>query len=114
MKKTLLTVGALLLAAPAFANFVGPGATDMVTTTSSIKDMKDDQEIILKGHIVRQVDFDRYVFKDSTGEVGVEIEGDAFMGQTVTPADQVRIAGAVEKRKSVTTVDVDSVSIEKY
>ena len=62
---------AALIAAPAMAQtggFTGPGATQ-VGTVAQLKTLPDDAHLILKGNIVRNVQGDKYEFKDATGSV---------------------------------------------
>ena len=67
--------------APAQAQFVG-GPSNVTT---------------LEGYIVQQVKHEKYMFRDSTGEMLVEIDDEVFKGQRVDPKTKVRIDGELER-----------------
>ena len=58
---------------------------------------KDDQLATLEGYIVQQVKHEKYMFRDSTGEMLVEIDDEVFKGQRVDPKTKVRIDGELER-----------------
>ena len=71
VKKVLSAVAlaSVVAAAPAMAQtggFTGPGATQE-GTVAQLKTLPDDAHLILKGNIVRNVQGDKYEFKDATG-----------------------------------------------
>ena len=79
--------------APAQAQFVGDPSN--VTTVKNLLDSgKDDQLATLEGYIVQQV---KHMFRDSTGEMLVEIDDEVFKGQRVDPKTKVRIDGELER-----------------
>lgn len=100
-----------VLATPAFAafegpgaggnpgGFQGPGAMGNETNVQAVKNMRDDTWVTLTGNVVSKVpgSKDKYTFKDASGEIIVEIDNKYFRGQTVTPANTVRITGEVDK-----------------
>ncbi len=88
-----------VLSAPAYAAFKGPGTQTPGTTVAQAKSMRDDSRVALVGNIVAQVSGtdDKYIFRDATGEILVDIDYKDFGGQDVTPANTVRIYGEVEK-----------------
>ena len=47
--------------------------------------------------IVQQVKHEKYMFRDSTGEMLVEIDDEVFKGQRVDPKTKVRIDGELER-----------------
>lgn len=106
MRVFYLVLLSLVLALPAQAAFIdntakkggfsGPGAVNN-TTVQAAKGMHDDARVTLTGNIVRQVGHDKYVFRDPTGEITVEIDDKDFRGQDVTPENTVRISGEVDK-----------------
>ena len=59
----------------------------------------DDTPVTLTGHIVQRLphDDDKYLFRDATGEIMVDIDHELFMGRTVTPETKIRISGEVDK-----------------
>ena len=94
-----------------YAGFEGPGATLMVVSVSSINELDDDDEVILEGYIVKKVQKERYLFKDKTGEVKVEIDDKLLRNLTVTPETLLRIKGEVDSDWFTIEVDVDNVEI---
>lgn len=114
MKKILGTFAlCALLASPAMAAFQGPGsdqaggftgpgvtaAGSNATTVEKAKTMHDDSIVTLTGNIVSKQpgSKDKYMFRDATGDILVEIDHKRFMGKDVTPANTVRITGEVDK-----------------
>ncbi len=86
--------------------FVG---NENIVTVMQVKEMRDDTDVILKGKIVGQLKGDKYTFEDSTGSITVEIDDDDWRGQTVTPADTVKIYGEVDRGMTKTEIDVDTI-----
>ncbi|MGH7491833.1 MAG: NirD/YgiW/YdeI family stress tolerance protein [bacterium] len=86
---------ALGLSQNAEAQFVGD--TTSVQTVATVKQMKDNSWFTLEGNIVKQVREERYLFRDQSGEVEVEIDSDKWKGRKVDPGTKVRITGEVEK-----------------
>lgn len=83
MKKTILALALATSAVAAFAQYTGPGTNTPGTTTSAttpttVKQLldtgKDDQHVMLRGHITRSLGDDKYEFADSTGQVIIEID----------------------------------------
>jgi uncharacterized protein (TIGR00156 family) len=59
--------------------------------------MKDHSWFTLEGHIVKQIRKEKYLFRDQSGEVEVEIDDEKWKGRKVGPDIKVRISGKVEK-----------------
>lgn len=96
--------------APAGGGFQGPGAD--LTTVQSALNMKDDANVRLVGHIEKSLGDEKYMFKDNTGEIIVEIDNDLWQGRTVTPNDSIEINGEVDKEwGDKIKIDVDSLKV---
>lgn len=67
---------------------------------------EDNAPVILVGSIVKQLDHDEFLFKDSTGEVEIEVKKRAWNNQTITPQDTIEIRGKVDKEWAKTEIDV--------
>ena len=96
--------------------FVGPGSTAGISTVAQAKSARDDSPCVLTGNIVQRMpgDNEHYLFRDSTGEILVEIDDELFMGRTVTPETQIRIYGEVDNEVfERTKVDVKNMEILK-
>jgi len=113
MKKPVLILAAALVAGPAFAQFTGPGARPVVTVLQAVLDKPvDDQRVILRGKIVRQVAGDKYIFSDGKSEIRVEIDSRLFPAKPVTATTLVEIAGEVEKDfLESPEIDVDALHV---
>lgn len=98
MKMLPLILAATTVAAPAFAQFTGPGAQPLITSLKAVlENPVDDQKVILRGKIVQQLSDEKYTFASDGQEIRVEIDRDLFVGLTVSPTTQVEIVGEVEK-----------------
>jgi uncharacterized protein (TIGR00156 family) len=96
--------------------FEGPGAQAIITTVAQAKSARDDAKCELIGNIVEQLpgDDDLYLFKDSTGEIVIELDDDLFKGRTVTPQNQIRIYGEVDNDAfEKTQIDVKKFDVIK-
>ncbi|GBU12910.1 hypothetical protein AwEntero_15110 [Enterobacterales bacterium] len=133
MKKITLATLIALCTVPALAQqtggFTGPSAqepqaqvttpqggftgTTALSTVKGAQSMKDDQWVMLEGFIDQRIDHDKYIFRDSTGTLNVEIDGKRWQGQSVSPKDKIRIEGKVDKDWNSVEVDVKSVSVIK-
>lgn len=84
--------------------FTGPGPA--ITTVEQAKSMRDDTKVTLRGNIIQHLGKDKYLFKDSSGTIHVDIDHDDWMGQTVGPEDTVEIYGEVDKDWNSVEIDV--------
>uniref|UniRef100_UPI00262E20EE YgiW/YdeI family stress tolerance OB fold protein n=1 Tax=uncultured Aggregatibacter sp. TaxID=470564 RepID=UPI00262E20EE len=72
--------------------------------------MANRAPVTLEGNFVRRIDNDEFIFRDSTGEIKVDVDDHAWKGVNVTPNDRVRIQGSVDKDFSEpTTIEVHQV-----
>ena len=112
------------LAIPSYAAFSGPGETGAqggfkgpgpkgaITQAVQVKSAADDTPVVLEGNIVEQLRKDRYLFRDASGTVLVDIDHKDFRGQDVTPQTKVRLTGEVDaKRNRDNEVDVDRLDV---
>ncbi|MCI1897100.1 MAG: YgiW/YdeI family stress tolerance OB fold protein [Enterobacter sp.] len=132
MKKfAAITAIMMMTTAPVFAaqgGFNGPSATPAqtqtqaqtqqggfvdtnanLTTAAKVKDQKDDSWVKLRGNITERLSDDRYLFRDETGTVNVEIDHKRWNGLTITPQDKVEIQGKVDKEWNEFEIDVKQV-----
>ena len=126
MKKvSLVVVGALFaVVGTATAGFEGADATtvkhsnpkggfvnenEVVVTVKQVNEMRDDVPVIVKGKIVQRMGDEKYLFEDSTGSITIEIDDEDWRGQTITPADTVKVYGDVDRGFFKTEIDVDYV-----
>lgn len=107
---------AVFLASPACAEFVGPGGKSgapaalkggfhgplsgaQAETVAGAKNLPDNAPVVLVGNIVSKVagSKKKYIFRDSSGEIVLEISPKVFKGLDVTPADTVRVSGKLDQ-----------------
>ena len=90
--------------------FEGPGApTGNIITVKQALSMSDDSMVVLAGKIVMALGDEKYLFRDATGEVMIEIDDDEWHGVKVTPNDTIEIVGEIDKEfLERTKIDVKS------
>jgi uncharacterized protein (TIGR00156 family) len=97
--------------------FTGPGNTasaqGQVVTVADAKKLWDDSRVTLQGTIVRQVSREHYIFRDSSGEITVEIDRKAWRGLTIGENDRVEIYGEVDHERRGAQVEIEVRSIRK-
>ncbi|WP_297227228.1 NirD/YgiW/YdeI family stress tolerance protein [uncultured Desulfovibrio sp.] len=102
--------------AASYGGFQGPtGGTDNDTVAKALKAW-DESPVLLTGNIVERLagSDDKYMFRDATGQIIVDIDHELFWGKTVTPANTVRIAGEVDKEMfEATKIDVKFLEVIK-
>jgi uncharacterized protein (TIGR00156 family) len=105
---------ALLVVAPtAFSQYVGPGALPSANSVKAVLENPiDDQYVVLRGTLTRQLTSEQYEFSDGSGDIRVEIDEEDFPAATVNPTTTVEIAGEVEKDfLQAIEIDVDRMTI---
>lgn len=125
MKKTTMTLIAAsvisTLSLPALAQYTGPAtgggytgptSAQAATTVEQAKNLYDDAKVTLKGQIVQGLGDEKFLFRDQTGEIVIEIDHDKWMGQTVDAQDIVIIYGEVDKDWNKMKIDVDAIRKE--
>lgn len=92
--------------------FQGPGLPAM--NVSEALKTSDDTPVKLVGRIEKSLGDEKYLFKDATGTITVEIDDDDWRGLTVTPNDEVVIEGEVDKDMfRDAEIDVNTISLKK-
>lgn len=83
-----------------------------LSTVEQAKQMPDDSWVTLQGNIVKQVGKEYYLFKDSTGEINVEIDQKYWQGRDVTPTDTIQITGEVDTHRfKPTDIEVKNLKV---
>ena len=88
--------------------YTGPKTTNIMTV-AQVKQMRDDTKVVLRGNIIKQLGHEKYVFKDATGEITIEVDDDDWQGLSVGATDLVEIYGEVDKDWNSVEIDVDAV-----
>jgi uncharacterized protein (TIGR00156 family) len=91
--------------------FSGPGLE--VSQAAEASKLRDDSYVILRGNVIRQLGEDKYVFRDSSGEINLDIDRDKWRGQIVSPETVVEIKGEIDKDWNSVEVDVDRLVVVK-
>ena len=111
----------LLLMIPGISHgqYTGPGSTGKVYTVKEIKEKaakldKSDETVTLKGSIVKQYNSDTYLFRDSTGEIKVEIKKKDLPATPFNDKTELLITGEVDfDLLEGTEVEADKVELVK-
>ncbi len=111
----------LLLMIPGISRgqYTGPGSTGKVYTVKEIREKaakldKSDEVVTLKGYIVKQLNSDTYQFRDSTGEIKVEIKKKDMPATPFNDKTELLITGEVDfDLLEGTEVEADKVEFVK-
>ena len=91
--------------------FQGPGLAP--SSVAEALKLNDDTPVVLVGQIEKSLGDEKYLFKDASGSVTVEIDNEDWRGVTVTPKDTIVIQGEIDKDFFKTEIEVDSVALKK-
>jgi uncharacterized protein (TIGR00156 family) len=93
--------------------FTGPGAGRssrqlQTVTVAQARNLPDNSLVILTGNIVQSQGRERYTFRDSTGDIAIEIDRDLWvlLDVSVAPGDPVEIRGEIDIEDRMTEIDV--------
>lgn len=95
----VVSLASPVLAAPAAGGFQGPTSGTGCATVAEALKAADDTPVVLIGNITARMvgTDDKYLFRDGTGEVLVDIDDELFAGRVVTPQNRVRLSGKMDK-----------------
>jgi uncharacterized protein (TIGR00156 family) len=93
--------------------FTGPGSgtpTGQVQTVTVLqaRSLPDNSLILLTGNIVESLGREKYTFRDSTGDITIDVDRDLWvlLGLSISINDRVEIGGKLDIKKRVLEVDV--------
>jgi uncharacterized protein (TIGR00156 family) len=86
--------------------FDGPGPA--VISVREALTLRDDAPVTLEGNIAQSLGNEKYLFRDATGTVTVDIDADKWQGLRVGPQDTVILYGEVDKDLMQMEIDVKS------
>lgn len=89
------------------AGFVGE---ETFVSVRDAKNMADDTVMVLRGNIVQSLGDEKYVFRDTTDSITVEIEDDNWRGISVSPGDTVVIYGELDVGPT-TEIEVNRIEV---
>ena len=79
---------------PAQQGFTGPVR---IFTVSQIQTFPHKANAILTGNIVASLGNERYLFRDSSGEIIIKIKNNRWWGLSVGPNDRIEIGGELKR-----------------
>ena len=91
--------------------FQGPGLAP--SSVAEALKLNDDTPVVLVGQIDKSLGDEKYLFKDASGSVTVEIDNEDWRGVTVTHKDTILHQGEIDIDFFKTEIDVDSVALKK-
>ncbi len=87
------------------------GQEATTTTVSNAKKLKDDSYVVLQGNIVSKSGNEKYIFKDKTGTIEIEIDDEDWGGIQAGPKDTVIIEGEIDRDFNSISIDVDTIRL---
>lgn len=111
MKNKVLLASLILASSSLFGQSQGGFTGAMVSKITAVeaKELSDDTPVILEGNIVKHLGSHKYMFKDETGEITVEIKSKNWSGVRVGEDDKVILYGEVDKDWNSFEIEVDKV-----
>ena len=106
--KSLVICLVLTSTSVASAAFLGPNNSPTYKNVQEIKATPvDETKVVLQGNIIEKIGHERYLFKDSTSTIPVEIDDKKFiMIDDINPDTLVEIRGEIDIRRDK-TVEID-------
>ena len=111
-----ISLGALNLAN---ADFKGPQAQNienqnqgLTTVQKVLSTAFHGQHVFLQGNIIQKVSHDKYMFKDSTGEVMIDIYQKHMPFEDFSASETVTIYGEVEMKRKNPRIEIDVARVE--
>lgn len=109
MKKLILATAATMILAPTFAfakddhrekgagvQYTGPVEIETVDSLLADTSMFTEKNVVVEGHLLRQVKGDTFIFSDGKGEIQVELDDDINMTQPIDHTTKLRLFGEYE------------------
>lgn len=110
-KLTGLIVLSAVLTLPAFAAYNGPGPASQVKTASDAAKAKDDTPVELTGYLVQSLGDEKYLFRDDSGDVEVEIDNALWRDIEVSSDTKVKLVGEVDDEWQGIEIEIDSMRL---
>lgn len=96
----------------AVAGYTGPTTVQPTTVKALLANGKDEQNAILRGHIVSHDGGEHYTFDDGTGRMRVEIDAKRFpAGHPIDDKMTVELVGELDRGFKSVEFDVDQVRL---
>lgn len=86
----------------------------VISNVAAVREMADNTYVSIQGNIVQRQghDQEKYLFKDASGDIIVEIEDHVWRHQTVTPGTTVKILGELDQSSDPHRVEIEAVYLE--
>ena len=84
---------------PPQAGFIGPFGPATAVTVAQIQTFPHKAQAVLRGNIVQHLGSDRYLFRDSSGDIVIKIKHNRWWGLSVGPTDLVELGGELKRDK---------------
>jgi uncharacterized protein (TIGR00156 family) len=109
-----ITLVWLLFSSNAVAQFTGPTATGRTSTVEEARNARVDTYVTVTGNIVSHLRENYYTFRDSTGDIRVEIESRVWRNREIGPDTTVQLLAEVDRNAAGTVyLWVESLEIVK-
>lgn len=119
MKKIIyLLIMSAFVSSSVYADFTGPsvyqtnsgfqnaGTTYSVSQVKDVLNMYDDQIAVVQGNITKRLSDDKYLFKDKSGEMVVEIDYKYWANIQVDENNILELTGKVDRDYNTVSLDV--------
>ena len=116
--KFAIPIAVLLVVTPVAhgqsGGFIGADSSPVVTAVTAA-DRPNESNVRLVGFLIENLGDERYLFRDDSGTIVVEIDNDDWNGVQASAETRVEIAGEVDREWRIlqreTEIDVDSVQL---
>ena len=110
-KLTGLIMLSAVLTLPAMAAYNGPGPANHVKTAADAAKAKDDTPVELTGYLVQSLGDEKYLFRDDSGDVEVEIDNALWRNIEVNSDTKVTLKGEVDDEWQGIEIEIDSLKL---
>ncbi|WP_258406547.1 NirD/YgiW/YdeI family stress tolerance protein [Shewanella spartinae] len=100
-----------VLTLPAFAAYNGPKAGGVIQQASDAHTAKDDTPVELTGKLIKSLGDEKYLFRDSSGEVEVEIDNALWRDIEISSDTTVTLRGEVDDEWRGIEIEIDSIEL---
>ena len=96
------------------SGYTGPGSVTSQAGINTVAGLlahgRDDQDVVVEGVIIRQIDKEHFIFSDGSGEIQVEIDEDDLrhLG-TFNENTRLKLIGDLDKKRDGFEIEVDKV-----
>lgn len=86
----------------------------VISSIEKVRQMPDETYVTVQGHIIAQKghDKEKFLFKDDSGEIMVEVDKKVWRHQPVTPETTVKILGELDQSRDPHRVKIEAVYLE--